>query len=265
MKYACDQLSSEMQDERYEAKDKTCALSAIQYFECVRLDRSYLDYGGSHNPASQPLALENHLLLCRHPDFYNALIALNYSQTSPQGYTQKDVDQQADDFFGGIGMNSPMKGKSKGFQYESSSEIGQSKPGTNLAAHKSIKVSRMLGDFPASFAVDGNLRNWWGAGARPPQWIEIDLGGNYVIDEIRMLTSQSPTGRTIHHVLGRGPATQHEFQVLHIFDQETRDNERLTFDGLETLEGIRYIRIETPYSPSWVSWREIEVIAGAKQ
>jgi hypothetical protein len=31
---------------------------------------------------------------------------------------------------------------------------------------------------------------------------------------------------------------------------------------LDDLEGIRYIRIETTDSPSWVSWREIEVIAG---
>jgi hypothetical protein len=49
---------------------------------------------------------------------------------------------------------------------------------------------------------------------------------------------------------------------VHKFKGVTTDSDLLTFRLPEPLKGIRYIRIETTSSPSWVSWREIEVIAG---
>jgi len=48
---------------------------------------------------------------------------------------------------------------------------------------------------------------------------------------------------------------------LHTFQGATADSRWVTFTLPEPLEGFRYIRIETT-SLSWVSWREIEVIAG---
>jgi hypothetical protein len=35
----------------------------------------------------------------------------------------------------------------------------------------------------------------------------------------------------------------------------------LIFAPFEPVRGIRLLRIETTLSPSWVAWREIEVIA----
>ncbi|MGB7876734.1 MAG: hypothetical protein WBL25_20310 [Anaerolineales bacterium] len=46
-----------------------------------------------------------------------------------------------------------------------------------------------------------------------------------------------------------------------IFDGETLDGEPLIFAQDTPLVGIRFIRVETLTSPSWISWRKIEVIA----
>jgi hypothetical protein len=47
--------------------------------------------------------------------------------------------------------------------------LAAAEPGANLALRQPLSVSRALPDFPASFAVDGNRRSWWGSGAPPPQ------------------------------------------------------------------------------------------------
>jgi hypothetical protein len=145
---------------------------------------------------------------------------------------------------------------------EAQEEIEIAQPGTNLARRKQVRVSRALTSNPAHMAVDGNPNNWWGAGAFAPQWIEVDLEASYIVAEIRMLPSQSPAGKTIHRLFVKGSATNNEYELLHTFEEVTRDSGWLTFKLPEPLRGIRYIRIETISSPSWVSWREIEVIAG---
>ena len=145
---------------------------------------------------------------------------------------------------------------------EMSVELTAAVPGTNLALRKTVRVSRALGDFPAAMAVDGNRNNWWGSGAFAPQWIVVDLEANYVIAEVRLLPSQSPAGETTHRLLVKGPATNNEYEPLHTFQGATADARWVAFKLPEPLEGVRYIRIETTSSPSWVSWREVEVIAG---
>lgn len=143
-----------------------------------------------------------------------------------------------------------------------SPEISAAVPGTNLALRKTVRVSRALSDFPAVMAVDGNKTNWWGSGAFAPQWIVIDLEANYVIAEVRLLPSQSPAGETTHRLQVKGPATNNEYVLLETLQGATADARWVEFTLPEPLEGVRYIRIETTSSPSWVSWREIEVIAG---
>lgn len=53
-----------------------------------------------------------------------------------------------------------------------------------------------------------------------------------------------------------------EYMLVHTFQGVTADSRWLTFKLPGPLEGIRYVRVETTSSPSWVSWREIEVTAG---
>jgi len=135
-------------------------------------------------------------------------------------------------------------------------------PGTNLARGKEVQVSQAFASNPARMAVDGDLDNWWGAGAFAPQWIEIDLGANYVITSIRLLPSQSPAGETVHRLLVMGTTTGNSYEIMHTFRESTADFRWLTFNLSEPLRGIRFIRVETVSSPSWISWREIQVFAG---
>jgi hypothetical protein len=106
--------------------------------------------------------------------------------------------------------------------------------------------------------VDGDLGTLWNSGSDPTQWIEIDLGAEYDIQGISMTTSQYPEGRTIHRISGKGASGQ--FVELTSFDGNTIDGQTLVFEPAEPLQNIRFIRVETVLGPSWVAWREIEVI-----
>ncbi|HET7088577.1 MAG TPA: discoidin domain-containing protein [Anaerolineae bacterium] len=133
-------------------------------------------------------------------------------------------------------------------------------PGANVGYGKSMSASRSA-QSPAEKAVDGNTETFWGAGDFAPQWIEVDLGESYTIAELRLLVGQSPDGETVHQVLVRGPGTRDAYEVLHTFSGVTLDLQWLTLTMSEPVQGIRYVRIETKSSPSWVSWGEIEVIS----
>jgi hypothetical protein len=143
---------------------------------------------------------------------------------------------------------------------ESPAELGvqTTGPGANLAFGASTIASVSLEGLEAGAAVDGDSGTWWGAGDFAPQWIEIDLGSEQEIAEIRLRVSQSPEGATVHLVKA-GPDTNH-LSLIHTFDGVTRDLGELVFAPPQPLS-FRVLRIETTESPSWVAWREVEVLA----
>jgi hypothetical protein len=131
----------------------------------------------------------------------------------------------------------------------------------NLALNKNLRYSRAIGGNEGQYALDGDTGTTWSSGDDAPQWIEIDLGQPYDIGALRLLPSQYPAGNTIHRVLGKGPGADQLFIEITRFDGFTEDGQWLVFEPDLPIEGIRYIRIETVASPSWVAWREIEIIA----
>jgi hypothetical protein len=165
--------------------------------------------------------------------------------------TSPELAQQAQDELEGLRLANPP-----------STEIEVVKAGLNVAAYKHVTISREIAGYSAGNALDSNLKNWWSAGAFAPQWIQIDLKANYVVAEFWLLPSQSPAGKTTHRVLVKGPATNNEFILAYTFDEATRDSKWLVYHLPEALRGIRYVRIESVSSPSWIGWREIKVIAG---
>jgi hypothetical protein len=74
---------------------------------------------------------------------------------------------------------------------------------------------------------------------------------------IRLAVSQFPEGETEHRVLGRRGG---ELIELHRFSALTRDGMTLEFTPDSPWLDLTAIRIETRDSPSWVAWREIEVL-----
>ena len=132
--------------------------------------------------------------------------------------------------------------------------------GANLAFNKVVVVSATEPLHPAAAAVDGDPGSWWSAGAGAPQWIQVDLGAPHNIQEIRLLPSQYPAGATIHRLIGKGPGTNGQFVELYTFSGQTDDSQLLSYKPPEPWHGIQVIRIQTSASPSWVAWREIEII-----
>ena len=125
----------------------------------------------------------------------------------------------------------------------------------NLALGKAVTASNALAEEMPDFAVDGDLTTQWGSGGGPPQWLEIDLGDTYDITRIVLVVAQFPAGATEHRVLAKKVGG--EFIELAVIRGVSDDGDRLEWIGSEG--EVRYIRIETVSSPSWVSWREVEV------
>ncbi|GAB4424335.1 MAG: hypothetical protein Kow002_13850 [Anaerolineales bacterium] len=131
-------------------------------------------------------------------------------------------------------------------------------PNGNLAYGKPVTASRSLSDEPPENAVDDNSGTQWGSGAAPVQWVQIDLKGVYTISEIRLQVAQYPSGNTVHRVQVRTSESD-AFQTVHEFNGSTSDNDWLVFTPDTPLENVAQIRIQTLSSPSWVSWKEIQV------
>lgn len=128
----------------------------------------------------------------------------------------------------------------------------------NLALNASVTASSSLPESPPANAVDGSIESIWSAGTDPEQWIQIDLGQPRSVDEIRLTISQYPAGYTVHQIWGGD--SEANLQLLHEFAGNTADPQTLIFRPPAPIAGIRYLRVVTKQSPSWVAWREIEVI-----
>jgi hypothetical protein len=130
----------------------------------------------------------------------------------------------------------------------------------NLALGKNVQVSLVMAGFDGKFAVDGDSTTIWNSGKDAPQWIEIDLGQPYDIGAIRLLISQYPAGQTVHRFLAKGPGAGEQFVELMRFEGFSEDGQWLESPATGPWSGIQFVRIETVTSPSWVAWREIEII-----
>lgn len=100
--------------------------------------------------------------------------------------------------------------------------------------------------------------NFWGAGDFPPQFVEFDLGVTATIERVELLISQSPEGGSIHEILGRATLDE-DWRQLERLAAGTSDSQTLVIEPVPPWQGVRYLRIETSDSPSWVSWGEVEI------
>jgi len=124
-------------------------------------------------------------------------------------------------------------------------------------ASVTVTASSSLPDSPPGNALDGNIETLWSSGSSAPQWIQIDLGKATVVSAIRLVISQYPEGNTIHQIWVGADANN--LTLVHEFKGFTKDPDTLEFVPSVPLTNIRYVKIVTTQSPSWVAWREIEV------
>lgn len=128
---------------------------------------------------------------------------------------------------------------------------------TNLALGKAITASGEYPGNPASSAVDGSWWSYWSSGTFPPGWIEVDLGAAVPIAEIDLGITQLPDCHTVHRLYGRTHGSE-PYALLHEFGGFTVDQQILEYVAPAPAE-LRFVRVETTSSCSWVGWREIEI------
>jgi RHS repeat-associated protein len=122
----------------------------------------------------------------------------------------------------------------------------------NVAA---VNASATNGADAPALAVDGNEATSWIAGGFPTQWIELDLGQASSVTKLRLKVNQTPDGATTHQIAGG--TTQGTLAPLATLSGTTQTGQWL--EATFTAASVRYVRVTTTSSPSWVAWAEIEV------
>lgn len=103
--------------------------------------------------------------------------------------------------------------------------------------------------------IDGDLKTQWSSAGPAPQWIQLDLGEESSVSKLRLNVSQTPTGPTTHQIYGG--STPDNLKLLGTLDGVTQEGQWLELP-LQA-NNVRYLKIATVKSPSWIAWREIEV------
>jgi len=136
-------------------------------------------------------------------------------------------------------------------------DSGATKPsvsGTRVIPQAVTASNRVAGN-EAELATDGDLSTIWNSGDFAPQWIQFDLGEPTAVSEVLLSVAQMPEGPTIHKIYG-GPAPDN-LKLLGTLNGNTQSGQWLVLKV--TAKDVRYLKVATTKSPSWVSWHEIEV------
>ncbi|HVT99556.1 MAG TPA: discoidin domain-containing protein [Acidobacteriaceae bacterium] len=115
--------------------------------------------------------------------------------------------------------------------------------------------SSLASDASLAFLVDGDLATAWSSGGYAPASVDLDLHAPQTLSRVELVVEQTPAGYT-HHVVYGGP-TLGSLSVLGSFDGNTQSGQALVLSG--TFTNVRYVRIQTTASPSWVAWREVNL------
>lgn len=125
----------------------------------------------------------------------------------------------------------------------------------NVALHKAVTATSSYS--PPANAVDGAEGTVWNSGAGPLQYITIDLDVAYVLSRIELVIEQTPHGPTEHVI--KGGLDLASLRELDRIASDTANGQ--TINRIGPWRGIRFLRIETVRSVSWVAWREIRAFA----
>ena len=131
----------------------------------------------------------------------------------------------------------------------------------NLAAGRPVTASSSyLADTPA-LAVDADsVGTAWNAGGTGPSWIEIDLGSDINVGSVVGDDAAVPTSTFTHTVTGRtsGGTTY----TLGGFSGTVVNHQMLRIACTSAVPPVRYVRITTTSSASWVAWWDIRIYEG---
>jgi hypothetical protein len=125
-----------------------------------------------------------------------------------------------------------------------------------ITAVSASASSTWTGSSPA-FAIDGDTGTAWNSGNYAPGSIDIDLGASYDVTKVRLNVAQSPSGSTTHEIWGGSSLAS--LTLLQTLTGVTSSGQWLESLISPAAGNVRFVRIRTTASPSWVAWSEIEV------
>jgi hypothetical protein len=133
-------------------------------------------------------------------------------------------------------------------------------PAGNKIRPIAVTASSTYPGSPPANAIDGNPATAWNAGGYATRWIELDLGRPMPVERLRLLTAQSPAG-PVSFTVAVG-ASHSSMRTVKTSNVAGADDVWLDVGapwlGGDRMGNVRYVRITTTSSPSWVAWREIE-------
>ena len=120
---------------------------------------------------------------------------------------------------------------------------------------KEVTASQTAPGQEPTLAVDGDVNTWWAAGAFAPQWVQFDLGEPSTVSRMLLRPAQLPDGHTTHQIYG-GPSPDN-LKLLGTADRVTQAGQWLEVPI--TGSDVRYLRVVTIKSPSFIAWVEVEI------
>lgn len=125
---------------------------------------------------------------------------------------------------------------------------------TNLSLKKLSASSG--GSSSSQYAFDGSNATFWNSGDYAPAWISVDLGSICDVNYIDFNVAQLPAGNTIHEIYSSIDGVN--WLLVETINSYTTDKTEFT-RFYTNLNAIRYIKVLTTSSPSWIAWHEISV------
>jgi hypothetical protein len=128
--------------------------------------------------------------------------------------------------------------------------------GTEIAHGRPATASgSYLSSLPDS-AFDGDTATAWNSGNHAPQWIEVDLGADFPITEFDGCADITPNGQVTHIVEGRS-----SFGTTYVIGSYAGSSVRNQWLSIpcDPSHAVRYVRVTTTSSPSWIAWFELKV------
>jgi uncharacterized protein YceK len=150
--------------------------------------------------------------------------------------------------------NETTDNTSKNVESTSNAADGGQPGGKKLPVKTMTASNTGAGNVTAANATDGDTKTQWSSGGPAPQWIQLDFGETTSVSKVRLDASQTPDGPTTHQIYG-GPSPS-QMELLGTLEGATKDNQWLELNT--PAKNVRYLKITTTKSPSWVAWREIE-------
>ncbi|MCB9458958.1 MAG: discoidin domain-containing protein [Anaerolineaceae bacterium] len=127
----------------------------------------------------------------------------------------------------------------------------------NVAYGKSATASNYLPEEHPENATDGSTETQWGSGGDAPQWLQINLDTPRSVSRVELTVAQWPSGETQHRVYG--VLSNGQRVLLKELTEDTQEAVVLIIELPMPLADVVSIWVETLRSPSWVSWKEVEV------